>query len=49
MTMVNSTYALYSFRLSFWTKFYSVAIEINVSFHMVRLVFNHFTKLESIL
>ena len=51
MTMVNFTYALYtgSSNLSFWTKFYSVAIEINASFHMVRFVFNHFTKLESIL
>ena len=49
MTMVNFTYALYSSNLSFWTKFYSVAIEINASFHMVRFVFKHVTKLESIL
>ena len=49
MTMVNFTYALYSSNLSFWTKFHSVAIEINASFHMVRFVFKYFTKVESIL
>ena len=49
VTMVNFTYALYSTSLSFWTKFYSVAIEINASFHMVRFVFKYFTKRESIL
>ena len=49
VTMVNFTYALYSSNLSFWTKFHSVAIEINASFHMVRFVFKYFTKLESIL
>ena len=49
MTMVNFTYALYSSNLSFWTKFHSVTIEINASFHMVRFVFKYFTKVESIL